>query len=60
MRPNVELGKKLSITTDQFDLIVYYQLHDQQDRDIVIELADKLLVKYNIFSWSFDKGYWRK
>ena len=61
MRPNVELGKKLSITTDQFGLIVDYQLmHDQQDRDIVIELADRLLIKYNIFSWSFDKGYWRK
>ncbi len=60
MRPNVELGKKLSITTDQFDLIVDYKLHDEQDRDIVIELADRLLAKYNIFSWSFDKGYWRK
>ncbi len=61
MRPNVELGKKLSITTDQFGLIVDYQLmHDQQDRDIVIELADRLLIRYNIFSWSFDKGYWRK
>jgi hypothetical protein len=61
MRPNVELGKKLSITTDQFDLIVDYQLmHNQQDRDIVIELADRLLIKYSIFSWSFDKGYWRK
>lgn len=61
MRPNVELGKKLSITTDQFDLIVDYQLmNDQQDRDIVIELADRLLIKYNISSWSFDKGYWRK
>ncbi len=60
MRPNVELGKKLSITTDQFGLIVDYQLmHDQQDRDIVIKLADRLLIKYNIFSWSFDKGYWR-
>lgn len=60
-RPNVELGKKLSITTDQFDLIVDYQLmHDQQDRDIVIELADRLLSKYQISSWSFDKGYWNK
>ena len=60
-RPNVELGKKLAITTDQFDLIVDYQLmNDQQDRDIVIELADRLLRKYNIASWSFDKGFWRK
>lgn len=60
-RPNVELGKKLAITTDQFDLIVDYQLlNEQQDRDIVIELADRLLRKYNIGSWSFDKGFWRK
>jgi hypothetical protein len=59
--PNVELGKKLAITTDQFDLIVDYQLmNEQQDRDIVIELADRLLMKYNIASWSFDKGFWRK
>ena len=60
-RPNVELGKKLCITTDQFNLIVDYQLmHEQQDRDIVIEIADRLLTKYNIASWSFDKGFWKK
>ena len=61
MRPSVELGKKLSITTDQFGLIVDYQLmEDQQDRDIVIEVADRILLKYKVASWSFDKGYWRK
>jgi len=61
MHPNVELGRKLSITTDQFDLIVDYRLMDQeQDRDIVIELVERLLSKYNICSWSFDKGYWLK
>ncbi len=61
MNPNVELGKKLSITTDQYNLIVDYQLmYNEQDRDIVIGLADRLLSKYKISSWSFDKGYWRK
>jgi hypothetical protein len=60
-RPSVELGKKLAITTDQFDLIVDYQVMDhEQDRDIVIALADRLLTKYKIESWSFDKGYWGK
>jgi len=60
-RPNVELGKKLSITTDQYDLIVDYQLmSEEQDRDIVITIADRLLKKYFIESWSFDKGYWNK
>ncbi len=61
MHPNIELRRKLSITTDQFDLIVDYRLMDQeQDHDIVIELAERLLSKYNICSWSFDKGFWRK
>lgn len=60
-RPSVELGKKLAITTDQFDLIVDYQIMDQeQDRDIIITVADRLLAVYKIESWSFDKGYWGK
>lgn len=61
MRPNVELGKKLTITTDQYNLIVDYQLmHDEQDRDIVIAIADRVLEKFKVKSWSFDKGYWNK
>ncbi len=60
-RPSVELGKKLAITTDQSGLIIDYQLmDDQQDRDIVIEVADRILSKYKVASWSFDKGFWRK
>jgi len=60
-RPSVELGKKLAITTDQYNLIVDYQIMEhEQDRDIVIGLADRLLAKYKIESWSFDKGYWGK
>lgn len=60
-RPSVELGKKLTITTDQFGLIVDYQLmNSQQDRDIVIEVADRVLSKYQVASWSFDKGFWLK
>ena len=61
MNPSVELGKKLNITTDQWGLIVDYQIMDaQQDRDIVIEMADRFLPKYKVASWSFDKGYWKK
>jgi len=60
-RPSVELGKKLSITTDQFNLIVDYQImNHEQDRDIVIQLADRVLLRYKVASWSFDKGYWKK
>jgi hypothetical protein len=61
MNPSVELGKKLNITTDQWGLIVDYQImDDQQDRDIVIELGDRILSKYKVASWSFDKGFWLK
>jgi len=61
MNPSVELGKKLNITTDQWGLIVDYQVMEhQQDRDIVVELADRILSKYKVASWSFDKGFWLK
>ncbi len=61
MNPNVELGKKLTITTDQFDLIVDHQImNNEQDRDVLLAIADRILLKYNVASWSFDKGYWRK
>jgi len=60
-RPNVELGKKLNITTDQYNLIIDYQLmDDEQDRDVLIEIADRVLQKYIVKIWSFDKGFWNK
>lgn len=60
-RPNVELGKKLSITTDQYNLIVDYELmNEKQDRDVVRDLGQRVLEKYKVSSWSFDKGYWLK
>jgi len=61
LSPSVELGKKLAITTDHFNLIIDYRiLEEEQDRDIVIKLGDKLLQKWAIKSWSFDKGFWNK
>ena len=60
-RPNVELGKKLSITTDQYGLIIdYHIMEHESDSQIVLSTADRLLNKYNLSSWSFDKGYWHK
>jgi len=60
-RPNVELGKKLSITTDQFGLIIdYYIMEHESDSEIVLSTADRVLSKYKIISWSFDKGYWHR
>lgn len=61
MRPNVELGKKTTITTDQFNLIVDYQIMENQaDSEVVPELLDRIFPRFNISSWSFDKGYWHK
>ncbi len=61
MRPNVELGKKVAITTDQNNLIVDYQVMEAQaDSEIVAELAEKMSSIYSIKSWSFDKGFWKK
>ena len=60
MRPSVEIGKKLTITTDQHDLIVdYYLMEHEQDRDILINIADRVLKTHKVNSWSFDKGYWK-
>jgi hypothetical protein len=59
-RPSVELGQKLSVTSDQYNLIIHHKVMDkEQDRDIVVEIADTVLQKYKrIDSMSFDKGHW--
>ena len=60
-RPSVELGKKLLISTDQYNLLVDYQvMENQADCSVAIEVADRLLNKYSIHSISFDKGFWSK
>jgi len=61
LRPNIELGKKIAITTDQFNLIVDYRIMEHEtDSEIVIPLADKILSKCMVNSWSFDKGFFNK
>jgi IS5 family transposase len=61
LHPNVELGKRLAITTDQYNLIVDYRIMDNRsDSDIVKELAGDLTARFRIRSWSFDKGFWHK
>jgi len=61
LHPNVELGKKLAITTDQYNLIVDYKvMENQSDSEMVKPIAEELSSRYNIRSWSFDKGYWHK
>ena len=61
LRPNVELGKKLLITTDQYGLIVdYHVVEKQADVDLLIPLVNRLLNRYKIQSISADKGFWKK
>jgi hypothetical protein len=60
-RPNVELGKKLSITTDHYGLIIdYYIMENESDSEIVLPTAERVLSKYKIDIWSFDKGYYHR
>jgi IS5 family transposase len=61
LHPNVELGKKLAITTDQYNLIVDYRIMEHQsDPEMVKPIAESLIGLYLIRSWSFDKGFWHK
>jgi len=61
LHPNVELGKKLAITTDQYNLIVDYRVMEHQsDPEIVKPLAERLTSSFPVKSWSFDKGFWHK
>jgi hypothetical protein len=61
LHPNVELGKKVSITTDQYHLIIDYRIMEHEsDSEIVIPTADKILTGFPVSSWSFDKGFYSK
>jgi hypothetical protein len=60
-RPNVELGKRLSITTDQYGMIIDYEIHENKtDSEVVISIADRVLDNHRVESWSYDKGYYNK
>ena len=62
-RPNVELGHKLLIATDQSQLIQDYAvLMSEAEVDQSIPVADRLLGRYGaggVASLSFDKGFTR-
>ena len=59
--PSFEIGKNLSITTDQFNFIIDHHIMEHQtDSEIVILIADKILNNYKVSSWSFDKGFFSK
>ena len=57
-RPNVEIGKKIAITTDQNNLILDWQIAEREsDHNLLIPIMDRLLNKHKIKSVSFDKGF---
>ncbi len=59
--PNVELGKSFAITTDQFHLIVDFQvIENQSDSQTVIPIASRVLSKHIAEIWSFDRGYYNQ
>ncbi len=61
LRPNVELGKKVLICTDQYNLIIDWEIAENlADVDLSIPMVDRLLKKYIIESLSLDKGFWKK
>ena len=58
-RPSVELGKKLLITSNEFNLIVDFDIMESQaDSQAVGDLAKRIQNQYHIGSWSFDKGFY--
>jgi len=59
--PNVELGKNVQITTDQFHLIIDCKVMENEvDKSTVISLSDRILSRYKVRSWSYDKGFYTK
>jgi hypothetical protein len=61
LRPDVELGKRVNIATDQFHLIVDWKISNSTvDVEMIIPLVDRLISKYEIGSLSADKGYFKR
>ncbi len=61
LKPSIELGRKLLLTTDQHHLILDYKIMDQKvDSAETMELVDRLFSIYGddqFDSLSFDKGF---
>lgn len=58
LHPNVEIGKKLFVTTDQYNLIVDYQIGNRQaDNQLTLAITSRLLEKYLVISLSMDKAF---
>ena len=54
----VEIGNRVSVTTDQYHLMVDYHIgKHQQDKEMILPIMDRILSKYQAKSWSTDKGF---
>lgn len=61
LRPNVEIGKKVAITTDQFNLIIDWQIaENESDSQMTMGIVNRICFKHQIQSLSVDKGYSNK
>ncbi|MEM6736994.1 MAG: hypothetical protein AAF620_13095 [Bacteroidota bacterium] len=57
--PPVEIGKGLTIATDQYQLLLDWQVGQHQtDRELTLPIADRLTSKYTVKSMSFDRGFY--
>jgi hypothetical protein len=59
----IELGLRISISTDQYGFIIDRRIMEKEiDVEVAVPIAEKLrnMLGSNIGSISFDKGYWSK
>jgi len=58
LHPNVEIGKKLFVTSDQYHLMVDWQIGEKQtDNQLTLSIARRVDQKYTIQSLSVDRGF---
>lgn len=58
LHPSVEIGKKLAITSDQYHLIIDYQVAENKtDNQLTLPIARRVAQKYTIQSHSWDRGF---
>lgn len=56
--PSVEFGKSLAITSDQYHLILDWQIAERQtDSELTLDIAGRVTGKYSVASLSVDKGF---
>lgn len=61
LHPNVELGKKIAITTDQYHLAIDYRVMEHEsDSEMVLPLSEEILKRHQVASWSYDRGFYSK